>query len=100
MAAVFYVEYKLTKDANAADFLAASEQLNNEHISKQPGYVSWQQVRDGDTWADLLMFETMQDAKNFEQSSATPNEYAMKFYSFINLSTCKSHFFNVEKSYK
>ena len=100
MAAIFYCAYKLKKSASVSDFLAASEQLNNEYISKQPGYISWQQVNDGETWADLLTFETMQDVKNFEEGSATPNEFAEKFYSFINMPSCKMHYYNIEKNYK
>lgn len=100
MAAIFYVSYKVKNGASVEDFLAASEQLNNEHISKQPGYVSWQQLRDGDLWVDMATFETLEDVKNFESNSAAnPNEYAAKFYSFLNFSTVKSHYFTVERIY-
>ncbi|MCL2356062.1 MAG: hypothetical protein FWC70_02725 [Defluviitaleaceae bacterium] len=100
MPAIFYVSYNLKKSASVEDFLTASERLNNEYISKQPGYVSWQQVRDGEMWADLLTFETMDDVKNFEEkSAANPNEFAITFYSFINMNNCKGHYFNIEKSY-
>jgi hypothetical protein len=99
--AIYYVEYKLKKGASVPDFLQASEKLNNGHISKQKGYISWKQLHDGksDTWADFCTFETMEDVKNFEANSANPCELALNFYSFINLNSCKGHFFTVERSY-
>jgi len=97
---VYYVSYKLKKGASVPDFLLASETLNNEHISKQKGYISWKQLNDGETWADFCTFETLEDVKNFEESSGkNPNGHALKFYSFINLNSCRGHFFTVEKNY-
>ncbi|MCL2086077.1 MAG: hypothetical protein FWH05_00595 [Oscillospiraceae bacterium] len=96
--AVFYVEYKLKKGASVPDFLLAAEKLNDEYMSQQKGYISWQQLVDGDTWADVLTFETMEDAENVE--NASPNDIAKKFYSYINLNSCKQHFYSIERSYK
>ena len=99
--AIYYVSYPLKKDASMPDFLLAAEKLNNEFISKQKGYVSWQQYRDGDTWADVLTFETMADLENFKVISENPSELAEKFYSFMDLNPqlCKMHIFTVERSY-
>ena len=100
--AVYYVEYKLKKDASISDFLQASEKLNNGYISKQKGYISWKQLHNdkNDTWADFCTFETMEDVKNFEANSGNPCELTQNFYSFINLNSCKGHFFSVESSYE
>jgi len=95
---VFFVSFKLKKGASIPDFLLAAEKLNDEYMSKQKGYISWKQLVDGETWADFITFETMEDAKRVGKSS-NPNDLAEKFYSFINLSSCKAHFFTVEKSY-
>jgi len=73
--------------------------LNNEHISKQKGYVSWKQFFDGKIWADMCTFETMDDLNAFKEASRKSNELAKKFHSFINLFSCKVHFFSLEKSY-
>ena len=97
--AVYYVSYKLKKGASVSDFLQAAEKLNNEHISKQKGYVSWKQLFDGKTWADMITFETMDDLNAFKEASLKPDELAKKFYSFMNLFSCKVHLFSVEKSY-
>lgn len=98
--AIYFVSFKLKKGASVPDFLLAAEKLNNEFISKQPGYISWQQAVDGDTWADLITFETPEDLKRFEEASQTPDELALQFYSFININSCKGHKLSVQKHYK
>ena len=96
---VFFVSYKLKKGASVPDFLLATEKLNDAYMSKQKGYVSWKQLVDGETWADYITFKTMDDAKRIEQATE-PNDFAETFYSFINLNSCKTHFFSVERNYK
>ena len=99
--AVYYVSYKLKKDASVPDFLQAAKQLNTEVISKQKGYVSWRQLVDGDMWADLITFETMDDLNRFKEASKNPGELALHFYSFMNFSAKggKQHIFSVEREY-
>ena len=97
--AIYYVSYKLKKGALVPAFLAAAEALNNGYISKAKGYVAWKQLQDGDTWADAIIFETMEDLKAFEAASQTPDALALAFYAFINLNSCKGHQFTVEKSH-
>ena len=98
--AVFYCSFNLKKGASTQDFLLAAENLNNEYISKQKGYISWKQLVDGDTWADFLTFETMEDVKKFEADSGNAGELAEKFYSFINLNSCKQNYFTIERNYE
>jgi len=99
--AIYYVSYPLKKGASVSDFLLAAQKLNDEHISKQKGFISWQQLVAGDTWADMITFETMDDLKNFKEVSKNPGELAKHFYSFMNLnpSLCKHHVFSVERSH-
>lgn len=97
---IYYVSYKLKKGASVEEFLLASEKLNNEHIAKQKGYISWKQAVDGDIWADFCTFASMDDLNNFKKQSETPNESALHFYSFINLNSCKEHHFLIERSYE
>ena len=96
--AIYFISYKLKKGADVQDFLTASENLNNEYMSKQNGYISWTQLVDGETRGDLLTFETMEDAKKAANPSNL-NDLLKKFYSFINLSTINYHLFSVERSY-
>ncbi|MCL2213473.1 MAG: hypothetical protein FWB93_06550 [Oscillospiraceae bacterium] len=95
MPAVFFCQFKLKKDADTAEFLAVSKRLNDEHISKQKGYVGWQQLFDGEKWLDLCTFESMEDVKAFEANSTTPNEYALAFYEFINMPSCVVRYYEV-----
>lgn len=95
---MFFNSYKLKKGVSVPDFLAAVEKLNKEYISGQKGYVSFQLLVDGDRWADATVFETMEDAEHFAKCGE-PNEYAEAFYSFLNLSTCRSNLFSTERSY-
>ena len=97
--AIYFVSYKLKKGVCVPDFLQAAENLNNQYMCKQKGYISWKQAVDGDTWADFLTVETMDDAKRISNPTE-PNELAEKFYSFINLNSCKAHLFSVERSYE
>ena len=98
--AIYYVSFKLKKGASEQDFLLAAQRLSDEFISKQKGFISWQQVVDGETWADIATFETMDDLKNFKELSKTPGEAALAFYSFINLPSCKEHIFSEIKKHK
>jgi len=98
--AIYFVSYKLKKGAAATDFLAASKRLDDEFISKQKGYVGWEQYFDAkrETWADSLVFESMDDLENFLEQSRNPNETALNFYSFINSNSCKTYHFSLERS--
>jgi hypothetical protein len=98
--AVFYCSTRLKKGASVPDSLIAAEKLNNEYISKQKGYISWKQLVDGEVWADFITFETMGDAKNFVENSCNAGELAERFYSFIELDSCRDHLFLIEKNYK
>ena len=95
--AIFFNSYKLKKGASVPDFLLAFEKLITEYASKQMGSISFMLLSDGDTWADFGIFETMEDAKNFENPTET-NEFAEKFYSFLNFNSCRSRIFSVERS--
>ena len=97
--AVCNISFKLKKGASVPDFLLAAEELNAVHVSKQKGYISWLQLNDGDTWVDVLTFEKMEDVKNFEENSGNPCEAAVRFYSFINMPSCKVRYYTVERSY-
>jgi len=99
--AIYYVSYKLKKGVSDQDFLLAAEKLNDEFISQQKGYISWKQLLDGDTWADLITFEAMDDLNNFKEASKDPSDLAKKFYSYINFSAKgnKHHIYSVEKDY-
>lgn len=97
--AVWFISYKLVKGASVPEFLVASEKTHNEVLSKKKGFISWKVLIDGDTWVDLVTWETLDDAKNAENDDGKPNSIAQKFYSFIDFSSLKNQVYTVEKSY-
>jgi len=97
--AIWFISYKLKKDASVSEFLVAQEECNNEVLSKKKGFVSWQVLRNGDTWVDLCTWETMEDAVNAETDDGAPNPVAQKFYSFINFNSLSHKVYSVEKNY-
>jgi len=96
--AVFFNSYKIKKSSSVPEFLQTVDNLVREYASKQPGFISMALLSDDEMWADFAVFETMEDAISFENPTET-NEFAEKFYSFLNFSTCKSRMFSVEKDY-
>jgi len=60
--AVEYVTFTLKKGVSISNFLLASEKMNSGFLHAQKGYVSRQLLADGDTWADWILWETMEDA--------------------------------------
>jgi len=97
--AVWFISYKLVEGASIPDFLLASEECHNEVLSKKKGFISWKQLIDGDTWVDLVTWETMDDAKSAENDDSEPNPAAQKFYSFINFNSLKMQAFSVKRNY-
>jgi len=91
--AVFYNAYKLKKNASIPEFKLAIEKLV-EHTSNEKGFISFNLFVDGETWADMSTWETMEEAKNFAKSGG-PKDLAEKFYSFIDFNSCGTHFFEV-----
>ena len=96
--AIWFISFKLKKDVSEEAFLLASEKCHNEVLSKQKGFISWEVLRDGDTWVDMVRWETAEDAKNGETAGAS-NPAALDFYSYINMSTCKTRLYTVEKTH-
>ena len=97
--AVWFISYKLVEGASVPDFLNASEKCNNEVLSKKKGFISWKVLADADTWVDLVIWETMEDAINAESDDGVPNPIAQEFYSFIAHDTLTMQAYTVEKSY-
>jgi len=97
--AVWFISYKLVEGASVSDFLIASERCHDEVLSKKKGFISWKVLADGDTWIDLVSWETMEDAINAENDGNAPSPVALAFYAFIDPDSLSSQVFSVEKSY-
>ena len=97
--AVWFISYRLFEGASVPAFLVASEKCHNEVLSKKKGFVSWKVLSQGNTWVDMVTWETMEDAINAEKDSSPPDPVAQTFYSFINFKSLKSQIYSIEKEH-
>jgi hypothetical protein len=95
---IMFISFKLAEGASVPDFLLVSEKVQSEFMSKQKGYISWQQLIDGDLWADMITWQTMEDAENAMKASMM-NSATGEFFSFLDEASVKMNFFAVKKSY-
>jgi len=96
--AVWIVSYKLKEGASVENFLLASKKCHDEIFAKQKGFISWEVLRDGDTWVDLMKWETAEDAKN-GQAEGNSNPISYEYFEFIDMNTAKLQTCFVEKNY-
>ena len=96
--AVMFITCKLAKDVSAQDFLLASEKVKDLFLSKQKGFISWKVLADGDMWADLLIWETKEDAGN-AMAAGGANADNQKFFALLDPESVKIQIFTEEKSY-
>lgn len=94
--AVWFISFKLKKGVSEEAFLLASERCHDEVLSQQQGFISWEVLRDGDTWVDLVKWETPEDAKRAE-TAGQGNPAAREFYACLNMNSCKMQTLSVEK---
>ena len=97
---VEFVTFYLKKKVAVSDFLNMSDKFNKEFLSKQKGYVYRQLLADGEMWADMVVWETMDDAKTAISVSfnyVIAREY-VAMLSF-NEKGCSLRHFSVEKEY-
>jgi len=97
--AVWHISYKLVEGADVQEFLLASKKCHDDSLSKNKGFISWDVLRDGDTWVDFVTFESMEDANNAEgdDNEAGKHPSALAFYSFIDPNTLKATSYTLEK---
>ena len=96
---VSFHTYKLKDGVSVPDFLLAVEKLIKGHVSKQKGYVSFQLLAEGDTWADSVTFETMDDFNAFLETENQMVAEMEKFGSFLNFDTVTNNTYSIVKSF-
>ena len=92
-----YHSYKLKEGKSEQDFLRVAEKFSNDSSLKTKGFVSWTLLRDGETWSDILVYESMED---FESATGSihKNPLARELGSFFDLSSITEHRFTVAAS--
>ena len=96
--AVEFSAFKLKKGVAVSDFLCIADEFNEGFLSKQKGYVSRQLLVEGEKWADYVLWESVEDIHNAFKV-AEKDEVAYKYLSCINLNSCTTNLFSIEKSY-
>ena len=92
------VFYKLKKGVTEEKFLAISDEINANFLALQKGYINRKLIKRKDTWADLVLWETMEDAKNALKAGGQ-NPAFKPFFECINPFTCKMQHLSVVKEY-
>ena len=90
--------YKLRKGVQPEEFMARTQALHDEVISKAKGFLSWEHYRQGDTWTDFVLWETQEDA----QAATTTGQgkaVTEAFYACIRMQTCRALISTFVKKY-
>lgn len=96
--AVWNFSFKLKKGISQEDFIEATKKLHDEIMSKAKGFISWEQYLQGDTWTDLVVWETLEDANN-GTTVGEGSELAKSFYAMIQMHTCRALISKFVKKY-
>lgn len=96
--AVEFSAFKLKKGVSPYEFLHIADEFNEGFLSRQHGYVSRQLLLDGEKWADYVLWETMDDIQNAFKASEK-DAVARKYLACINLNSCATNLFSIEKRY-
>ena len=91
------ISFKLGDGVTAEDFLAASDQIQENYISRCKGFISRQIMLIEGVWTDWVIWETMADAENAMHRSME-NDYAGKFFSLIG-EVVEQQLYPLERSY-
>lgn len=95
---VEFASFNLKKGASVSDFLLVSDKFNSVFLSAQKGYISRKLLLGGELWADLVLWETMEDAlKAFNTSDDAA--VACEYISFMEKEGIKVLHLPVERSY-
>ena len=96
--AVEFASFNLKKGASVSEFLLVSDRFNSVFLTTQKGYISRKLLRDGEMWADSVLWETMEDVhrayKNVNEDAA-----ACEYLSFMDKESIKVLLLPVEKIY-
>ena len=96
--AVMFISFKLAAGKTVPDFVLISKKVHSEFISKQKGYISWKQLRDGERWVDLLEWETIEDAQH-AMAASEKDATSAELFPFIDEASMKIDFFSVENDF-
>lgn len=76
--AVWIISFKIKDNVTKEEFIEATKVLHDNVLSKQKGFISWEQYLDKDTWTDLVTWESLEYAKA-ANTAGTGKDEAKKF---------------------
>lgn len=97
--AVWIISFKLKKGTTKEEFIEATESLHNNVLSKANGFIMWEQYLDEDVWTDFVTWQSLEDANEGIKVGHGTKE-AKKFYSYIQMNTCKMLVSTLVKKYE
>jgi hypothetical protein len=95
---VEFVSFKLREGVSEHQFLEASDKCNVGFLSLQKGYIDRKLLKNDDTWADLVLWETMEDAKS-AADTAFQNLAAKSYFECIDENNCDMQHLAIVKNY-
>ena len=93
------VSFKLKEGISEEEFLVASDELNASFLSLQKGYIFRKLLKKEDTWTDIVLWETMDDAMNAIKAVEKTNPDDIQYFYYIEESSCEMQHLTVAKSY-
>ena len=91
------ISFKLKDGVSVDEFLAASDEIQTNYLSKCKGFINRQLMIIDGTWTDWVIWETMADAENAMHGSAE-DDFAKKFSSLIG-EIIEQGLYPLERSY-
>jgi len=76
------ISFKLKDGVSTEDFLAASDKIQEDYLSKCKGFITRQLMTIDGVWTDWVIWETLPDAQN-SMGKSEENQAAMAFTSLI-----------------
>lgn len=96
--AAWIISFKLNQNISQEVFMEATQKLHDEVVSKAQGFLSWEQYLQDDIWTDFVVWETLKDANN-ATSLGQGTEAAERFYSMLQMDSCKMLISSLVKRY-
>jgi len=93
------VSFKLKEGVSEEEFLIASDEFNANFLSLQKGYIYRKLLKKEDTWTDIVLWKTMEDAMNAIKAAEKANPDDVQYFYYIEENSCEMEHLTVMKSY-
>ena len=97
--AIILTTYKLKEGVSVSDFLLAADKFHHVFVLKQKGLISCKLLANDEMWSDYSVWESMDDFKRTEPTTANEHTVMNDYFSFIDGGSAIDLHFVVERSY-